>query len=729
MQSAAAKAASLAMMAAAIPKARGVDLPELSRAEWAFLSPLSGGIETSHTSVESDGQKSTYFTKNPLEPIIKDARDADDHFAQCLHLNFPGEAHQAESLTAAAKATCAAPDLRQSRQDMAAIITKVAERSSSASEKIKENCHPMLRKALGKTNVMLLMIMTVALSWPDNIVKDLTEGFRVTGHINPSGVYPTRETAETIPQIQEGASESNSGIHNALKQPSSEQQRQDCQIIKESCIKLQEQGRASQFVKKETLDKRYGKDGWRSMKRFVVWQNGKPRCCDDARRSGHNAAVTISDRLILPSPFYPAEAATALLKQDNEMRAEDLCSGCEDLKSAYMIIPIHPDHYRWNIIAIWDPDEESPRYLEARVALFGTASSVPSFNRIPALLTAIGRRILHLPIDFYVDDCCLVDMQRAKGSGQMLLRTLFDACGLEYAKSQQMATETTFLGISHRFQEGRRMTFWPTEDFCASILSAIQRAETSNYLSPGEAAKLRGRTTWLTRATFNKVGRACSGPLAAREFHHSPPWTLNDQLKRTFTFIKAVLDTAPRKEVALGRRAKRPIILATDGRDARGEGKGDQASLAYLAIDLEDNSKVAGYAEVTKEDRKQWQCKKTHIAQIELAAVINFILRHRRLIRDRDIIVFNDNANAIAAMVNNSSTSPDTSEMACWLHFALFQSNCNAWFEWVPSELNWSDSASRGNFDWAAANGWEIQAFNLANWESMADNIFADIQE
>ena len=723
----------MAALAAAVPRARGIALPHLSAAEWEALTPSTVATEPweLHRSA-LEGQRSTFFTKGPHQQLVPEMEDPDAHFEQCKQIQFPMGAGQAESLTKAVEDAAAEPDLRSWRQKAASMVKSIASKCEETSARIRQGCHPAIRQALGKTNLAFIMIMAASLNWPDSeLIKDFTEGFTISGRIPNSGVYPTREGQDDadIPWVGEGAQESNLAIHTSMNPPRSEAQHQECDVIRKSYDDLREQGKAGQLMSKETLDKKYGKNGWRSMRRFVIWQNGKARCCDDARRSGHNDAVTVEDRLLLPSAFFPSEAASAWLTADTRLTAEQLESGCEDLKAAYQIIPIAQHQHRWNIIAIWDKSTNAPRYAEVKVALFGTAASVPAYNRVPALLTAFGRRVLRLPMTFYVDDACLVDKKSCKGSGQKLLRTLLEACGWSFGKSQDMSSQTKFLGIEHTFDPDNKMSFWPTEEFCQSILAAIQSAEVSNRLTPGEAAKLRGRTSWMSQATFNKVGRACSAPLAAREFSHLPPWDLNHQLRGSFDFIKAIIETKPKKEVKLGRRKLQPIVVATDGRDARGEGRGSDASLAYLAIDLEDDSKHSGFSNISEEDRLQWEDKKTHIAQIELAAVINFVMRHKHWLAGRDLVVFIDNATALAALVNNTSANQDVRAMSSWLRFTLFQINCNAWFEYVASDANWADSASRGCFKWASTHGWQVKEFDVAGWHQMSANIFADAEQ
>ena len=51
-------------------------------------------------------------------------------------------------------------------------------------------------------------------------------------------------------------------------------------------------------------------------------------------------------------------------------------------------------------------------------------------------------------------------------------------------------------------------------------------------------------------------------------------------------------------------------------------------------------------------------------------------------------------------------------------HLALAVLHTRVWFEYIESEANWSDSASRRLFDdpWCKANGFDLKALTVPSW-------------
>jgi len=698
-------------------------MPTITETEWLSLTPTTTEIDMLMKTVQGEGQRSEAVTGPHRErPALVVAHgDATSHYEQAKMLEFPMSALQAASLQHAVSETLDhRHDLRRWRQKTAQNISNIAHKCEAASEAIKRNCHSAVRSALGATNIVFVMVLCVAMGWPDDLAASFINGFEATGVIPWSGVYNKQTQLDPL-HIETGAALSNDQIHQALSRSAGTI---DDDVCKAACEQAIKDGKGGPLTTKEDLDKRYGKDGWRCMKRFVVRQgegdDEKARACDDARRSGHNACSSVIDKLALPSPFFPSEAAAAFVKaSQGAVTADDIETGCEDLKAAYQICPVSPAHHRWNVVAIYDKTSGEPRYQEVWVCLFGTSSSVANYNRIPRFLTQVARTVMGLPMVFYVDDACIVDLASARGQGQRALRTLLDALGWRYAKSQPMSKCSTFLGVTHQLHDDS-MTFFPKESFCKKLLDMIHTAEKTNSLTPGEAAKLRGKLAWLTQSVYNHVSRACCSALAAREFLHAEPFFINGQIKRSFNFIKALLRIRPEKTVKLNSRDMKPIIVASDGFDKRGEGIADgPAGLAYLAEDLETGQKWAAHTMVSEEDRLKWRCQLTHIAQVEMAAVVSAIVKNGLAWKGRNVIFFVDNSVTLAAMIKNCSGSPDVDDLAHYAHWHLLQYDISAWFEYIPSKENWADSASRGDFTWAEAHGWTVTEFQLEDWKTI----------
>ncbi len=108
-----------------------------------------------------------------------------------------------------------------------------------------------------------------------------------------------------------------------------------------------------------------------------------------------------------------------------------------------------------------------------------------------------------------------------------------------------------------------------------------------------------------------------------------------------------------------------------------------------------------------------------HIAQIEMAAIVNALIYNLHMCHGRQVILFTDNKVAEAALIKNASGNDDVDRMAHWAHLTPLRNHVDLWVEFVESELNWADAPSRGNFMWAKARGWDVKGFTILGWESL----------
>ena len=76
----------------------------------------------------------------------------------------------------------------------------------------------------------------------------------------------------------------------------------------------------------------------------------------------------------------------------------------------------------------------------------------------------------------------------------------------------------------------------------------------------------------------------------------------------------------------------------------------------------------------------------------------------------RDFVWYEDDAVVLSAMVSGRSRSAKLDIAAMVVHLALAMINCRVWFEYVESNANWMDEASRieEGGPWAQRNGFSM---------------------
>ena len=137
------------------------------------------------------------------------------------------------------------------------------------------------------------------------------------------------------------------------------------------------------------------------MQRFMLAQANKLPAIDDGRYSGHNTSCFAEEAIFMSSPDFVAAACKACTRILQSQEGQLPCwsephFGTEDMKSAYRQLPNDPSERQALIVAFYNVESvESSvvKYAFLRAHPFGLSAAVPNFNRVPALLTALVRRV------------------------------------------------------------------------------------------------------------------------------------------------------------------------------------------------------------------------------------------------------------------------------------------------------------------------------------------------
>ena len=101
----------------------------------------------------------------------------------------------------------------------------------------------------------------------------------------------------------------------------------------------------------------------------------------------------------------------------------------DDLPDAFKGCPVHPADQRACIVAVWS--ELSGKWLFAKSysCLFGIGIVVVSFNRLPALATAVSKRLGICMCAAYFDDLITLESLNFRASARPFLFLVFSALG------------------------------------------------------------------------------------------------------------------------------------------------------------------------------------------------------------------------------------------------------------------------------------------------------------
>lgn len=255
----------------------------------------------------------------------------------------------------------------------------------------------------------------------------------------------------------------------------------------------------------------------------------KLRAIDDARpkTSRSNDLNRMAGTVVMPSVEFFAVVAAAFHHSAKAMqsRMPNLSIGLDDVLSAYRRIPNRQPGFAE--FALWNPATGRVDFQELFGLNFGLRSSVTNFFRIPRLICRFARLFFGLPLETYIDDFLLCDIQSSAKVGEDCLAHLCRALGLPLATAKHKAAAASNIvalgvqvdlsNVSHKTAPS--VSFSPTPAACKFAIDALRIAKSTDYLPPGLASRPFGKLSWITSAAVRvcwKIGRAALQPLMQR---------------------------------------------------------------------------------------------------------------------------------------------------------------------------------------------------------------------
>ena len=146
--------------------------------------------------------------------------------------------------------------------------------------------------------------------------------------------------------------------------------------------------------------------------------------------------------------------------------------------------------------------------------------------------------------------------------------------------------------------------------------------------------------------------------------------------------------------------------------------------MATLVYDPEKESRE-GFCGVLSSDLiSRWSVQEQYIALVELAAPVTGVFQCSQTFQGRDVVWLMGNSAALACLVKGGSPSADMDGGFAAVHLALAFLHCRIWFEYVESDSNWSDTASRELFAdrWSQDNQLTLSKATVPSWVWLVDH-------
>ena len=133
--------------------------------------------------------------------------------------------------------------------------------------------------------------------------------------------------------------------------------------------------------------------------------------------------------------------------------------------------------------------------------------------------------------------------------------------------------------------------------------------------------------------------------------------------------------------------------------------------ISCLAADPSGTFRVGVCSRLNQDLLDLWPASDNHIMRIEALAVVVGIVLLAEYFRGRTLVWFVDNSSALGAFLKGHSRDPLLHVFTQLIHLLLFKLDVRVWWEWVETDANWSDGASRlfSECDWATRHQFQIR--------------------
>jgi hypothetical protein len=138
--------------------------------------------------------------------------------------------------------------------------------------------------------------------------------------------------------------------------------------------------------------------------------------------------------------------------------------------------------------------------------------------------------------------------------------------------------------------------------------------------------------------------------------------------------------------------------------------------LVFDPVSLRKQGYIARIPQVLRE---RWSTVTDHyVVLVEQAAMVGAVFHDPMLFKDRDLYWYEDNSAVLASLVKGDSRNAEVDAATATVHMALAFLKTRAWFEYIQSASNWSDSASRllDKDPWSAQQGFALSWMDIPSW-------------
>ena len=571
--------------------------------------------------------------------------------------------------------------------------TRRAQELAAKEKDLHNSLDPEVAKVLKGKRLLLFEEILVDIGFPDrNLVKDICAGFRITGWLRDSTIFPHRSkppqySVDALMRLSKGISRS------IFKSVNAEEVNDVVVGAWEGTLTEIEKGWLVEDGDPD-LDKLV------VARRFGLAQKSKIRVIDDFKQCGVNSAAGLPEKYVLHS--IDAIAATLARALALGLPAgEKLFGTTFDLVAAYKQYAIHPDDRERVRICVKDVSNGIAKVYKINALPFGASGSVAGFLRISAALACIGQVGLGFWWSSFFDDFPTLTSSSLAKQCKAQVHLLFDLLGIDFARDGDKAGDfgETFKALGllidlSEFQSGV-VRIGHTESRRQELLSQIEVHLEQGCLKPKDAERLRGRLQWYDTFLFGRVANYAMSVISKRAISCSLSGNLDPPLKRSLLFPKErVLVSQP---VRLTKEAGKTYFIFTDGAvEPTADGNGVVASVGGILYNADGVAEAFFSEQVPQLIMDMFLKHSSHpIFEVELLAVVVAAHVWAQALANTYIVFYIDNEAAKSTLIKSHSSVLFGNVLTTCFAQIEFEQNLKVWFGRVPSYSNPADKPSR----------------------------------
>ena len=459
-------------------------------------------------------------------------------------------------------------------------------------EKLKSTMDPEVRSIVSSKHITLLeeMLRDAGIQDP-SLVEDLKQGFRLTGELKPSGLFPRqfRPASLSTEGLKATAKWSKHLAANSCRRASG-----DVDVARKVWAETLEQ-----VVRKwlkgpmtwEQVDKKF-RGVWLASKRFGVVQGEKTRPVDDLSEFLVNSSVTETERVILDGVDHIAATArffigaadsckgtfclpalgsgtvTGYLRDSFRAGVRGFKGRALDLKAAYKQLARRPADSWATILAVYNPEDDGVHYFEAVALPFGGKSSVTGFDRVARSLKLIRSRLLWLVNTSYYDDFCQVECDELSESASETAEHVLGLLGWEISRGDKLkpfAKSFDILGVTISFARAAEGLVEVSNRVgrLDDLVALLDDIASQKHLCKDKLASFKGRLLFATNHVFGRCAQVCTQLIGQALRAHDGASVFQEVVKAAKEALCMLRQSGPRQVTAWG--GEQPVLIFSDG--------------------------------------------------------------------------------------------------------------------------------------------------------------------